>query len=405
MEFFDLRLKFEISDTFAFGRKEIAYEFREDHFFSTDGISPAVRVSQVCGALSRQSQGEKFFMLGPIALHGICATNLSGESSGHPSMSSGKPGKIISHGYQRESITQHVGSRQQRSGLAHLRRFRSISDWSGKVSLHGHRIRSSTGTNGLCVGLHDHRLMSFVVSVGEISQTKGRDKTSYAAGFARQHPFARPYNTRESPRRQHLGRDRNRTRSGLCYGSGLCGLCPIVLDQSVQGVLCYSHQKQFRFQASLLSYNRQVLWVAMRPDHRVEGILCAKGLPGKTETNPVLGRRQTKAVCVFDQQLYPAGDNNRRTLSMPLASRIVFQMDQTALADQNILWNIGECGKNTDMDRYYRLCARGDSQEAPEPRLESLHNFTDFERHAFRENPHFTGPDEYTIQYSNGGCL
>ena len=143
----------------------------------------------------------------------------------------------------------------------------------------------------------------------------------------------------------------------------------------------------------------------MRPDHSVEGILYAKGLPGKTATNPVLGRRQRKAVCVFDQQLYPPRDNNRRTLSMPLASRIVFQMDQTTLAYQSILWNIGERGENTDMDRYYRLCARGDSQEAPEPRLESLHNFTDFERDTFREKPHFTGLYEHTIQYSNGGGL
>ena len=200
MEFFDLKLEFEIGDPFIslWGRKEIAYEFWEDHFFSTDGISPAVRVLQVRGALSRQSQGEKFHMLGPVPLHGFCSTHLSGESSGHSIMSSRGARKIISHGHQRESVTQHVSSRQQRSGLAHLRRFRSIPDWSGKVSLLGHRLRSSTGTNSLCAGLHDHRLMSFAVSVGEISPTKGRHKTSYAAGLARRHSLARPYNPREN---------------------------------------------------------------------------------------------------------------------------------------------------------------------------------------------------------------
>jgi len=136
----------------------------------------------------------------------------------------------------------------------------------------------------------------------------------------------------------------------------------------------------------------------MRPDYIAEGILYEKGLPGKITANQVLGRRQREAVCVFNEQFYSPRDNNRGTLSVSLASGVVFQMDQATSSDQGIFWNIGERGKNTGMDRYYRLCARGDSQEALEFGHEPLHNSTDSERDTFRENAHFTGANERRVQ-------
>ena len=46
-----------------------------------------------------------------------------------------------------------------------------------------------------------------------------------------------------------------------------------------------------------------------------------------------------------------------------------------------------------------------DHQETAQSRPEPLHNSTDFERHPFRENPHFTGPFADQLQNIGGGQL
>ena len=73
------------------------------------------------------------------------------------------------------------------------------------------------------------------------------------------------------------------------------------------------------------------------------------------------------------------------------ADRTFFQMDQATSSDKSILWYHRECGKDPDMDCYLCICTRSNSKKALKIGSESLHNFTDFECHSFRENVHFTG--------------
>ena len=405
MEFFDLNSESQIGDTFAFERKEIAYEYRKNHFLSTDGLSTKLRISKMRGVLSRQLQSQKFFMLGPVSLHGFCATDLSGESSGYPGMPSCDPRKIISYGHPRQSVTQHSGQCQQRSGLAHLRRFRPGDDRPGQVSLRRRRFRRTTGPNGLRAGFHNYRPVSFAFSVGDISQAKGRNKNAYASGFARKHTLARPYNKRECARCQHPRRTFHRAGGNLHHGPCLRGFRKTLQDKSMQGFFCDPCQKQFQVQAPLLSSNRQIDGVAMRSDYCTGRFLPEKELPRKTAANSLLGRRLEKTVCVFNEQFRPAGTYDNKTLQMSLASGIVLQMDQTTFANQGFLWYFGKRSENTNLDCHNRLRAGGDSQEAPEPGHEPLHNSTDFECDAFRENPHFTGADKYGIHKSTGGGL
>lgn len=44
---------------------------------------------------------------------------------------------------------------------------------------------------------------------------------------------------------------------------------------------------------------------------------------------------------------------------------LIFQMGKAASADQSVLWNIGERGRNTDLDCRVGLCACRDRQKAP----------------------------------------
>ena len=79
-------------------------------------------------------------------------------------------------------------------------------------------------------------------------------------------------------------------------------------------------------------------------------------------------------------------------LSPPLADRTLLPLDQAALADQSLLRHFAQRRENPDLDRHLRLRARRHSAQAPGPLLQPLCDPTDFERHAFRENPDFTGP-------------
>jgi hypothetical protein len=129
-----------------------------------------------------------------------------------------------------------------------------------------------------------------------------------------------------------------------------------------------------------------------------------KKLSGKTKTHPLLRRREKQASYILNQQFFSARLNYRRTISMPLASRVVLQMDQTTLTDQGILWHLRKCGKDPNMDCHHGICARGHSQETFKFEFKPLHNFTDFKCRPFRKNPNFTGPLVQSHPDSRGAC-
>ena len=76
---------------------------------------------------------------------------------------------------------------------------------------------------------------------------------------------------------------------------------------------------------------------------------------------------------------------------MSMAGRALLQMDQATPSHQEVLRAFRECGEDSNLDSDLCLRSCGHRQEAFGTRAESLHNSTDFECDAFRENPHFTG--------------
>ena len=72
--------------------------------------------------------------------------------------------------------------------------------------------------------------------------------------------------------------------------------------------------------------------------------------------------------------------DHRTTLQMPLESRAVFQMDQTASADQGILWHIRERRQDSSLDSRLDLRPDCDYQKAAVSGTIALYDSTDFER-------------------------
>ena len=77
-------------------------------------------------------------------------------------------------------------------------------------------------------------------------------------------------------------------------------------------------------------------------------------------------------------------------------------MDQTAFANQEFLWHLGECCQNANLDRGVNLCFGRHNEKAAQNRPDSLHYSTNFEHHSIRENACFRGPHGKGLQ--EPGC-
>ncbi len=93
-------------------------EFRKNGLCSTDSASAALRVQSMRPSPSRQLQGQKFFMHGPVSLHGVCSTNLSRKPAGHRNVSQLPSIKALSHRLSGEDRQVHLGGRQPLSIFA-----------------------------------------------------------------------------------------------------------------------------------------------------------------------------------------------------------------------------------------------------------------------------------------------
>ena len=346
--------------------KEMAHELWTNHIFTVDGLPSRLRVSSVCPTIQRRLQGEKLFMLGSVSLHGIRTTYLSGKSARYPSVLTSSSKQTLSHGLSRENIPQHTGQRQSSQELADLRRLCSRSHRYRQTTLCKRRFWSGTGTDGIRIRFHDNRSMPFSVSVGHFPKTKGRCEDAYSVGPAREHSLYDLYNSWEGSRRKDSRQPIVRTRRNLCDGSGLSGFCSSSQNPSGFGILRHSRQDKLRFQTPLLSRGEQVLWSTVRSECGPYGLLLKKRLSREAEAHSLPRSKERQAPYLLDQQLHSSSSDNSRSLSVPLASRIVFQVDKAAPKDKSILWYITERGKSANLDRNLGLRPCVNSQETHE---------------------------------------
>ena len=90
-----------------------------------------------------------------------------------------------------------------------------------------------------------------------------------------------------------------------------------------------------------------------------------------------------------NEQLFNPAIDSRGSLSLPLANRIVLQMDQATSAHQKLFRHFRQQRQDPNLDRGHCLCAGSNCQKALGPEARSLHFATDSKSHSFRENAHF----------------
>ena len=117
----------------------------------------------------------------------------------------------------------------------------------------------------------------------------------------------------------------------------------------------------------------------LRSDRRPHGLLFAHGLRGSAATHSVQGARDRQDVDLSHHQRHGVGLHDHRTLSMPVASRVVLQMDQAASSDHSLLRHIGERDEVATLDRGVGLRPGRHRQDASDALDDPLCNATDRE--------------------------
>ena len=357
MSLIDLKFSLPECHTPASIKQEMTYELRKNNFFATNGISPHPRISQMRRAIQRQLQSQKLLLLGPISLHGLCPTYLPRKPEGYSGMPQRNEAQALPYGHPRERLPQYPGQCQQDQRLANLLRLRPSAHQEGQKTVLQRKLRFETGSDSLRSGFHHNRSVSFPVSVGNIPQEKGSSQDAYTPGSAWQYSHRGYHYSRTRSRCQYPRSAHNRSWCHVYHGSRLSRLRSTFYDPSDFGFLRYTSQAQLQLQETVLSHHRQINRDSMRPNHCAPELLCPKELSGKTTENPVSRCEYQQKAGLSYQQFYASSKNYRRALSVPVADRTVFQMDQTTPENQSLLWHLGKCDKNTDLDCNFHLCS------------------------------------------------
>jgi len=137
--------------------------------------------------------------------------------------------------------------------------------------------------------------------------------------------------------------------------------------------------------SDILSTSRQDTGAQIRPNGSADRVLFGQGLSRQTSANQILRFKDRQNFHFSDQQFCTTGNNHRRPVSLSLASRVIFQMDQTTLTNQVIFRGDRKCGKDTNLDR--SICLRSGSyhQKTTKTGRQPVYNITDFKRDHFRE--------------------
>ena len=367
-------------------QREASYVFRQAYIFSSHGLHALTYVSAVCSSLRWQLQSHPFHMSRPISIYGLCPDHLSRKSARHRSMFTSSEPQGLSHGHQGQGAQVNAGRCQRDTRLANLFRSGALPDYDGSQALQYGTVSRRIKRNRLRTRRHNHRSLPVHVSMGQLPQAQGSHQTPYAARSARQHPNFYPYLRRQTSRSQHTRHYPAGSGSLLCDGSRISGLQATVQNHSGNSLLCDSSQVQSQMPPGLLSSSGAGNRNYLRPVSHAHRLLSSQGLSGKTAARKISRCRNQQNPGVPDQQLHAAAADYCQAVSLSLAGRIVFQVDQAKPQNQDVLWNFGKRRQDSNLDCSIRLCHRRNHEKAAQSQGKSLHNPTGLERICIRAN-------------------
>jgi len=126
---------------------------------------------------------------------------------------------------------------------------------------------------------------------------------------------------------------------------------------------CDSCQESYCHQTALLPASRQIHGCAQRPDHHLQRFLRSQGLSRQASAHSLLRQRNQQAADFLNEQFHLVSFHHRSTLSLPMASRTLLQVDQTASTHQGFLRHFRKRSEDSDLDRDFHIRPCGDHKK------------------------------------------
>ena len=387
----DLKLPIVFADnTFNFllkGRTDVHWA---NNFLSTFRLSAEETIRQMCAKISRQSSDKILLMLRPISFDVFRANYQSQKSPRHRDVSACNGAKTLSLRLPLKYISNHFSKGKRKSPLANIRRLRPHINRQSTRSLCRRLSRFFDRQRSLCSGLNDHRLMSDIVSVGKLSQTKSGSKASYANEPERLYSYVYKHYRRQSPRCQYSRRADFRAGSNISYGQSLCRLCPPFYLHKNSINFCNKSQNQSQLHSNLEPASRERNRSSKRSNNTPQRLLCFNGLSCCSSQSQLLRQRNKKETGFSNKQFYATSFDNSIALQKSLADRNFLQMYQAIPLYKTVLRHESQRRQNPDLDRYQRLCSCCHCQERIKNQAESWTNLSNSQHCTFREKPYHT---------------
>ena len=241
--------------------------------------------------------------------------------------------------------------------------------------------------------------------MGQIPKAQGNSKITHPFGLARKHPFHCHYYPWGSSRCHHPGSTDLRTGCLLHHRSRLSRFYSPLCNPPSLSIFCDQNKKQFQVQTPLFSARRQIHRSSIRSNHCPGRLLFPQSLSRQTATYSLFRHRSKQTSHLLNQQFYPTGIEHRQIVSVSLANRNLFQMDQATPSYQSVLRDHRECRQDSNLDSNRRLRTGGHCQKTATLGPEPLHNSTDFECDPIRKNAHFRGSFNHSTPRIREGTL
>ena len=370
----------------SFIRSFMPDEYRSHHLCTSTRLSSKTSISALRQTLSWQLSNQVFLMLRPVLIHGICAIKLQRKPQRYRNMLKGIKQQIISLRLSRENVSKQSGKCQREKKLENLRRLRTGAYQKSKATLSRRRFWSNVEKHRICFGFDHYRSLPHSVPVGTVSQTQKCCKNTYTYGPERLDSVLYTHHSRGYARYKSYASNHSGAGRFLCNGQSLHRFCNAIQFYKEQFILCYTSKKEPVLHPPELSFSRQRFRFAKRPYYKTGR---SEDLDILSRINPadrLSGYRTKQKVRISDKQLRLGCFDNRRTLQMPLADRVVLQMGETTSENQSILRNQHQRRQNPNMGSNQHICACSDNQKGIKDRAFTYRNPANSQHFAFREN-------------------
>ena len=315
----------------------ISHERRQDAFCADYGVRAVDELWSNRGSLQRQRRRSAHDLRRAISSHGICATDLARESARYRSDAGRQCEQTLCDGIASQHSSLDVGRCQRVARLAHLVGRGRVADSSGTQALQRYGFgRIGSEEHSLRAGCDDNRSVFESVRLGSVSQSQGSRQAAYALGSARRNPSVYPHQRRKDARSQCAGLHANRSWSVLRDGSGLLGFHSTLWLASSRRVLCNESQSQHERSTNLFQARRSNDRSRLRSNGIAQRVLRHATLPRELEAHTIQRCRKWQDTHLPDEQLCASTIDDCSTVQKSMASRVVLQMDQAALENQEV---------------------------------------------------------------------